>query len=877
MRAIDKFERYGSHIFNGQDYLKNHILDKFPVVYTEDTNNYKQIWESDQYSNYEYVWLVDSNIKTFDTFPWYFKPKETTEMNIHKFPYVYKNSNKVISVDKVKLIPTQQGKYKDKLHNYICGQYDPYFGKEKFDIFLISDDVDQKQWAIDNIENVQIVDTFYDAQQRSFTDMFWVIWNDTIPRNTFKFSYVPDDWSLDYVHTFGNGDLDQLDGIILCPKNYKITEKELEHRFYANKKEIRIIASDPKPYDVFKINNYDDYLHACKYSHSTMFWGIPDCIDIVNQNIFETYISHHDKSYRNQNHVYKNGTRFDGVVLYSKNSPVSEKEIKYKFIASRIEHDLLVSNPKPFDRFTINSYEDYLNAMKDTSTDMFWSIPDDVSVNEDFAWDKEFNKDEIDRRTNYVFLNGEHRDGVVLFNKFEEVTEKEIENRFYVNKKEVDIVASVPKKYDRFTIDSYEDYTTALYSSKSNMFWGVPSDVNVRDGFEFDLYFAHYNSYDRNINHIFYNDIHRDGVVLFSKKTLATEKEVESRFYVNKKEWDIVASDPKPYPVYKIDNYDDYTKAYKSCDRDLFFIQPSDIIVNDNFDWNFYVNHHNLYERKINHVWKNGIFYDGIALTSKSINLTEREIQYRFYAIKKEHESIASSPKPFDIVFISNGEPNADKNYKKLCDRFPHAKRIDKVKGIHNAHIAAAKLCNTDMFWVVDADAEIIEDFNFDFQISHYDLDGKNTVYVWRSLNPVNGLIYGYGGVKLLPRHLTENVDVNSADMTTSISRNFKAIDEMSNITAFNTDPFNTWKSAFRECVKLSSRAINRQNEKDTKFRLDAWCSRGEDKSFGTFALEGARAGKLYGEKYKNSPEQLSKINDFEYLQDLFKRSYPQV
>ena len=48
------------------------------------------------------------------------------------------------------------------------------------------------------------------------------------------------------------------------------------------------------------------------------------------------------------------------------------------------------------------------------------------------------------------------------------------------------------------------------------------------------------------------------------------------------------------------------------------------------------------------------------------------------------------------------------------------------------------------MFWAVDADAEILDDFELDHQIAYYDIDGRSTVYVWRSLNPVNDLIYGY-------------------------------------------------------------------------------------------------------------------------------------
>ena len=35
MKAIDRFERFGNPIHNGQDYLKNHIFEQYPVVYGE--------------------------------------------------------------------------------------------------------------------------------------------------------------------------------------------------------------------------------------------------------------------------------------------------------------------------------------------------------------------------------------------------------------------------------------------------------------------------------------------------------------------------------------------------------------------------------------------------------------------------------------------------------------------------------------------------------------------------------------------------------------------------------------------------------------------------------------------------------------------------
>jgi len=220
----------------------------------------------------------------------------------------------------------------------------------------------------------------------------------------------------------------------------------------------------------------------------------------------------------------------------------------------------------------------------------------------------------------------------------------------------------------------------------------------------------------------------------------------------------------------------------------------------------------------------------------------------------------------YDIVFISYNEPNAESNWQALKDRFPRAKRVDGVKGIHQAHIAAAKKCFTKMFWVVDADAEILDSFDFGYKVDEYDLE---TVHVWRSKNPINDLVYGYGGVKLLPKNLTLNMDTSKPDMTTSISKYFKAVPEVANITAFNTDPFNTWKSAFRECAKLASKTIDRQNEDETNERLKTWTTVGLDRDFGKFALAGARTGREFG---LSSSNDIFLINDFEWLHEQFSK-----
>lgn len=221
----------------------------------------------------------------------------------------------------------------------------------------------------------------------------------------------------------------------------------------------------------------------------------------------------------------------------------------------------------------------------------------------------------------------------------------------------------------------------------------------------------------------------------------------------------------------------------------------------------------------------------------------------------------------YDIIFISNNEPNADQNWFRLHTRFPTAKRINGIVGIHAAHKTAAKAAFTKMFWAVDGDAYILDTFNFDYQVPEYDQD---VVHIFHSVNPINDLKYGYGGVKLLPRKLTQDLDEFSLDMTLAISNKIKVVKEVSNLTHFNTDFFNTWKSAFREAVKLTCNVKDQIDIEDSQERLESWMTKGQDKPFGGECLKGARAGNAYALSVWPDKNKLKKINDFTWLKDQF-------
>ena len=224
-------------------------------------------------------------------------------------------------------------------------------------------------------------------------------------------------------------------------------------------------------------------------------------------------------------------------------------------------------------------------------------------------------------------------------------------------------------------------------------------------------------------------------------------------------------------------------------------------------------------------------------------------------------------PAQLDVVFISYSEPNAEANWQKVVKKAPYAKRVTGVKGIVAAHKQAAAMVETDMFYVVDGDADLADYWDFNFQPNLFDRD---CVHVWRSVNPVNDLKYGYGGVKLFPTKLVISADPNNTDMTTSLSSKFKLMPKISNITSFNSDAYVTWRSAFRECAKLAGKTLKRQMVRETEKRLDIWCTVGEDKRFGKYAIAGAIAGRKFGEENLGNDKILQKVNDYEWIKSQF-------
>lgn len=217
----------------------------------------------------------------------------------------------------------------------------------------------------------------------------------------------------------------------------------------------------------------------------------------------------------------------------------------------------------------------------------------------------------------------------------------------------------------------------------------------------------------------------------------------------------------------------------------------------------------------------------------------------------------------YDLFFVSYEEPNAQENWEGLVRRFPHAKRIHGIRGIDRAHKACASKAFTKMFWTVDGDTEVDDAWDFSYQPDKWDQD---YLHVWYSQNPITGLPYGYGSVKLWPKKRVMQFQNPWLDFTSSVG-GMKIIPDVIAVTRFNTSAFETWKSAFRECVKLMENLRIDPLDADSASRLSTWVNCPLGAEFAEWCQIGASDGVKWHEANAGD---LSMINDFEWLQMLF-------
>ena len=96
-----------------------------------------------------------------------------------------------------------------------------------------------------------------------------------------------------------------------------------------------------------------------------------------------------------------------------------------------------------------------------------------------------------------------------------------------------------------------------------------------------------------------------------------------------------------------------------------------------------------------------------------------------------------------------------------------------------------------------------------------------------------------------------------------------EVVDMLSGIASFNTDEWNTWRTAFREALKLRNDIDNEVS----KTRLDTWLTVG-DGAFAQYSIDGAKHAVEYYEEVDGDFEKLKLSYDWPWLQAKFDEQY---
>jgi hypothetical protein len=256
-----------------------------------------------------------------------------------------------------------------------------------------------------------------------------------------------------------------------------------------------------------------------------------------------------------------------------------------------------------------------------------------------------------------------------------------------------------------------------------------------------------------------------------------------------------------------------------------------------------------------------------IIVPTVAVDFIGKEV-YDYHDVKFVHNR--SPSQPLDIVFFSNGETIADENYQHLENiiktrNLPNRLvRIDRVEGRVASQHAAARASNTAWYFLVNAKLKVNDDFDFSWQPDRLQ---QPKHYIFTALNPVNGLEYGHQAIVANNKQLTLDTEVQGLDFT--MASLHQVINKNSGVALYNTDPWTTWRTAFREVIKLKYDA-DRTGAPSTITRLEAWLSIG-DGDFGDQSIAGAQAAVEYYDSVIGDLDELMNTYDWEWIHGYYE------
>lgn len=212
-----------------------------------------------------------------------------------------------------------------------------------------------------------------------------------------------------------------------------------------------------------------------------------------------------------------------------------------------------------------------------------------------------------------------------------------------------------------------------------------------------------------------------------------------------------------------------------------------------------------------------------------------------------------------DCFYLSYDEPQKELYWSLINNVVPWCKRVDGVKGFDAAHKQCAMQSDTHYLITIDGDNQVDPRF-FNLELTVPD-QFSDCVLSWNSVNAINGLTYGNGGLKIWPKQFL--LDMRSHEAATDDTHavdfcwddKYIQLNNTYSTTHPNGSKLHAFRAGFREGCKMTldgGKKIAQAEQLTSKLysknieRLQIWGSIGQDVEHGIWAILGTRVGMRY-------------------------------
>lgn len=403
-------------------------------------------------------------------------------------------------------------------------------------------------------------------------------------------------------------------------------------------------------------------------------------------------------------------------------------------------------------------------------------------------------------------------------------------------------------------VGSYFEILKAVVGDiKTEYFWFFPNFVDLKAISKFDLDFVP-EQHEKDQIHVWYAThpmagLNKEGNVMLIptkqfKKQMYNLKFLRDYKEINYHAHESLFQRPITKSTFKLK---DPVKSYKTEKNFYTWMVNKDLSI-DNIP-NFYPS---FWEDEKMYTWGK----------TKDIMLVpgNRDIKQLYDIDRSVHFDLSYDTKPMDIVFLSYDEPSAEKYWKALKEKYPRAKRTQGVKGRTQAYHSAAMLSDTHYFFAVFPTIELDDSFDFTFQPDRL---REACHYIFHAKNPVNGLEYGHRAVILYNKHLCLSTVHPSLDFT--LSQPHTVVPQLCGTSHFNQTPEISWRTAFREVLKL----CEMKPTVESQHRLKKWCELGNGR-YASFVQKGASDAVKYYKEVDGDKDALQLSYELQWLKERF-------